>query len=209
MVIHLERKWKISSYQWVQKRIETNINTTSYQQVENINITSHLHKLKEIQVQILQHYDHSAPALLLRTATSTSTSIVATAGWGSWGSWRCCCTHTRRAWCVATVICSGASLVGVTRVVALGANDHGWASFRFIHVVPNPLFLPSSNTLAQFWIRIRYVHFSERTPHEVALNCLVPSAQNRFLLVVFKHVPIVTEISDFITCHDHMCAGPM
>ena len=120
---------------------------------------------------------------------------------------------TRRAWCVATVICSGASLVGVTRVVALGADDHGWASFRFIHVVSIPLFLPSSNTLAHIWIRIRYVHciffrvLSERTPHKVALNCLVPSAQNRFLLVVFRHVPIVTEISDFITCRDHMCAG--
>ena len=175
--------------------------------------------LHEILVQILHHTSiktkgnissnittlRSYESRIVATPTSTSTSIVAMSGWRLWGSWRC----------IASIICSGASLVGVTRVVALGADYHCWASFWFIHVVPNPPFLPSSNTLAQFWIKIRYVHciflgvFSERTPHEVALKSVVPSVHKGFLFVVLGHVTIVVEISNFITCSDHMCAWPV
>jgi hypothetical protein len=68
--------------------------------------------------------------------------------------------------------------------IALRAKLHGRANSNFIHVVPNPLLLLSTNALAHFWILIMYVKciflgvFSERTKIEVALNSAVPSVKS-------------------------------
>ena len=144
--------------------------------------------------------------IVMTATTSTATS------WRTWWSWRCCCIHIWWTWYVASIICSSASLVRVARVVALWAELHCRASLWSIHVVPNHFLLSSPKTLAHFWIRIRDEHciflrlFSERTNHEVALKSVVPSVHKGFLFVVHEHVPIVVEISNFITCSDHMCA---
>jgi hypothetical protein len=45
---------------------------------------------------------------------------------------------------------------------------------------------------------------NKTTLNEVALNCLVPSVPNSFLLVVPKHVSTVAKILKFITYDDHM-----
>jgi hypothetical protein len=89
-------------------------------------------------------------------------------------------------WCVASISCGCAPLVRVTRVVALVAHHYRRSSFCFVHVVPNPRILPSSNSLAQLRIWIWCVHniffgvLSKRTLHEVILNCSVPNVLNRF-----------------------------
>ena len=146
--------------------------------------------------------------ILIVTMATTSTAT----SWRTWWSWRCCCIHIWRTWYVASIICSGASLVCVARVVALWAELHCRAIFSFIHVVRNLLLLPLPKTLAHFWIWIRDEHciflgiFSERTNHEVALKSVVPSVHKGFFFVVPRHVPIVVEISNFITSSDHMCA---
>jgi hypothetical protein len=143
--------------------------------------------------------------------TSTSASIVATTGWGLGESWRCWWAHSRT-WCIATIIWSCAPLVHVTRVVALVAHHYFSSSFCFVHVVPNPLILPSCNTLAHFWMWIWYVHsiflgiLSKTTLHEVALNYLVPSVPNSFHVVVPRYVPTMAEILKCITYDDHMWA---
>jgi hypothetical protein len=100
--------------------------------------------------------------------------------WSCWWAYTCCM------WCVASISCGCAPLVRVTRVVALVAHHYRRSSFCFVHVVPNPRILPSSNTLAQLRIWIWYVHniffgvLSKRTLHEVILNCSVPNVLNRF-----------------------------
>jgi hypothetical protein len=144
------------------------------------------------------------------TPTSVSAS---TSGWGLGWYWSFWWAHTSRRWCVASINCGCAPLVCVTRVEKLVAHHYCSSIFCFIHVVPNPLLLSSSNILAQLRIWIWYVHniffgvLSKRTLHEVTLNCFVPNVLHSLLVVVPWHVPMEAELLQFIAYGDHMWAG--
>jgi hypothetical protein len=147
-------------------------------------------------------------------------SFIAVATTSTSTSRRCSSTSRRlgsiirvcRTRCIASIHCCNAFLVGVSWVVALWTEHHWTPSFSFIHVVPDPFLLSSTNALAQFRIWIGYVCcisfgiFNERTDEEMALQSVVPSVQDGLLQVVPRHVP--THVSTFSseTCNEQMTA---